>query len=144
VARTTPKKDRADEVKKLVAEIDMGRLDQWSGELFNALRRRMGEQMVGLPWWVTLPDGHCFGIDDMSLSALVMAESESGRSWHVLHPETSAREYRALVAAHCIEDRGWSEAQTIELLRSIKDMSAIKDSITFSVVTPDPFVASGT
>jgi hypothetical protein len=143
MGRTTPKKDRSEEAAKVAVEIVAGRWDNHLEELFKALRNRMGEQLVGMPWWITLPDGHCFGIDDMSLAALVVAERESGRSWHVLHPETSAREYRALIAAHCLEDRGWTEAQVIELLRSIKTMSQIKDSITFSVVMPDPFAVSG-
>jgi hypothetical protein len=142
-SRTTPKKDRSDEIKKLCADIDLGRMDDHVGPLFNTIRKRMGEQMVGLPWYVTVGDV-TFGMDDMSLMSLAAVEEETGRTWHVVHPETSAREYKAIVAAHLSIDRGWPDERVVELLRSIKGQSDIVASISFGVVKPDPFVISGT
>lgn len=126
---------------KLCAEIDMGRHDGNLGDLFNAIRKRLGEHMVGMPWRIEIKPAKGkavrFGADDLSLKAMALAEELGARSWKTLDPEHSAVEYKAIVVAHLVEDRGWTELQVMDTVGAMT-MDDLVASISFGEVWPDP------
>lgn len=131
--------------QRLAAEIDLGLHDGDLGDIFNAVRRRMGEHMVGLPWRVTVVDKMgqrvSFGVADMTLKSMALAEELGARSWHSLNPEFSAVEFKAITVAHLTADKGWTEAQVIATIGAMT-MDDLVAAISYDEVSPDPFVSS--
>jgi hypothetical protein len=124
------------DLKKVAADIDLGRHDRNLGDLFNAMRRRMGEQLVGLPWRITV-GGVSFTMDDMSPLALAEVEEITGRSWLSVNPEESAIVFKAVVVSHLVADLEWAEPDVIELLRGLKGSDLVA-AISRDEVWPDP------
>ncbi len=121
---------------KVAAHIDLGRHDDELDAVFNAVRRRMGENFVDFPWTVTL-DEVAFGISDMSLMSLEAAEVTAERSWQVLDPESSAVEYKALLICHLSHDLGWSDTRIEQFVLGLT-MDQMVTSITRVGVNPAP------
>lgn len=134
-----------DDKQRLAAEIDLGIHDGSLGDLFNAIRRRLGEQMVALQWRVTIADKmgqQCsFTLADMSLNSMALAEELGARSWKTLDPEHSAVEFKAITVAHLTADRGWTDAQVIAAIGAMS-MDDLVAAISFDEVTPSPFATS--
>jgi hypothetical protein len=128
------------DLKTVAAHIDLGRHDGNLGDLFNALRRRMGEQLAGLPWRITVGKVS-FTMDDMSPLALAEVEEITGASWLTLNPETSAVVFKAITVAHLVIDEGWPEADVIELLRKLRGSDLVA-AISRDEVWPDPKATS--
>lgn len=128
------------DLSRIAAEIDMGRHDGNLAGLFNALRRRMGEQLAGLPWRIGI-GGVSFTMDDMSPLSLAEVEDITGRSWLALNPEESATVYKAIVLAHLVIDRDWPEKDALDALRAMKG-SELVASISRDEVWPDPKATS--
>ena len=124
----------------VAADIDLGTHDGNLGDLFNALRRRMGEQLAGLPWRITVGKVS-FTMDDMSPLSLAEVEEITGASWLTLNPETSAVVFKACVVAHLVIDEQWTEPDAIELLRSLKGSDLVA-AISRDEVWPDPKATS--
>lgn len=133
-------KGKGVDLKKVAAEIDLGRHDGNVGDVFNAIRKRMGEQLAGLPWRITL-DGVSFTMDDMSPLALAEVEEITGASWLTLNPETSAVVFKACVVSHLVIDEQWPEPDVIELLRKLKGSDLVA-AISRDEVWPDPKATS--
>lgn len=131
--------------QRLAAEIDLGLHDNALGDLFNAIRRRMGEHMVDLPWRVTIADPMgqtvSFTLADMTLDSMVMAEQLGARSWHSLNPEVSAVEFKAITAAHLTVDRGWSDNQVVASVGKMT-MDDLVAAISYDEVSPSPLGSS--
>ena len=124
----------------VAADIDLGAHDGNLGDLFNALRRRMGEQLAGLPWRIT-GGKVSFTMDDMSPLSLAEVEEITGASWLTLNPETSAVVFKAVTVAHLVIDKQWDEPDVIELLRSLKGSDLVA-AISRDEVWPDPKASS--
>lgn len=124
----------------VAADIDLGTHDGNLGDVFNAVRRRMGERMAGLPWRITL-DKVSFTMDDMSPLALAEVEEITGASWLTLNPEVSAVVFKAIVVAHLTIDEQWPEADVIELLRKLRGSDLVA-AISRDEVWPDPKATS--
>ena len=120
----------------VVADIDLGTHDGNLGDVFNAVRKRMGEKLAGLPWRITIGD-LSFTMDDMSPLSLAEVEEITGASWLTLNPEVSAKVYKAVVLAHLVVDLCWTEGDALDALRSLKG-SELVASITRDEVWPDP------
>lgn len=137
-----PKETFEDEVKRLTALLDSGRLtDAQQAAIFTVWRNRLGEQMSGLPWTITIGTV-VICAEDLSLLAYDEVEQITGHTWATCDPENSAQMYRAIVAAHLVIDRGWPQDDVSDLLRSLKGQTAISASISRSVVSPAPFAVS--
>lgn len=128
--------DEKPNLDKIAAEIDMGRHDGELDAIFNAIRRRMGENLVDFVWTITV-GGVSFGIADMSLMSLEATEVAIGNSWQMLNPETSAVEYKALLVCYLTHDVGWSVGD-IETLVLKLGMDEIIESIDWVEVNPSP------
>ncbi len=128
--------DEKPSMDRIAAEIDMGRHDGELNGIFNAMRRRMGENLVDFVWTVTL-DGVAFGVADMSLMSLEAAEVACERSWQTLNPESSAVEYKALLVCHLSHDLGWDD-DVIEAFVLGLDMGQMVESIEWAEVKPSP------
>jgi hypothetical protein len=124
------------DLARVAADIDLGTHDGNLGDVFNAIRRRMGEQLAGLPWRITI-GGVSFTMDDMSPLSLADVEEITGASWLTLNPETSAVVFKACVVAHLVIDLEWPEADVIALLRSVKGSDLVA-AISRDEVWPDP------
>lgn len=128
------------DLRKVAADIDLGRHDGNLGDLFNAMRRRLGEQHGGLPWRITVGKVS-FSYLDMSSVALAEVEELSGANWLVVHPESSAVVFKACVVAHLTIDEDWPEPDVIALLKSLKGSDLVA-AISYDEVSPDPKATS--
>ncbi len=129
------------DIDVVVAQIDMGRHDGNLNGIFDAVRRRMGENLVEFVWRISIDDVS-FGVGDMSLMALEAAEVACERSWQVFNPETSAVEYKSLLVCHLSHDMGWDDERIDKRVRSLT-MDKMVDSITWAEVSPSPKDTSG-
>ena len=124
------------DLARVAADIDLGTHDGNLGDVFNAVRKRMGEKLAGLPWRITV-DGVSFTMDDMSPLALAEVEEITGASWLTLNPETSAIVFKAVVVSHLVCDLEWAEADVLALLRKLKGSDLVA-AISRDEVWPDP------
>lgn len=136
IGGSTVSDDKGYDLSTVAAHIDLGRHDGNLGDLFNALRRRMGEQLAGMPWRITL-DKATFTMDDMSPLSLAEVEEITGASWLTLNPEASAVVFKACVVSHLVIDEQWPEPDVIELLRGLKGSDLVA-AISRDEVWPDP------
>lgn len=127
---------------KVAADIDMGRHDGNLSGVFDALRRRLAENGADFPWRIDLGNGLTFELEDMSGNALEAAEVAMGKSMHALNPEASIREWKSLVSAWLVNDRGWSEDEVIALVQQF-NQTRIVESVSWREVNPSPKDTSG-
>ncbi len=130
------------DIAKVAADIDMGRHDDDLGPIFDALRRRMGQNLVDFSWRIDLGDVGAFELEDMTGLALEAAEHAMGKTMHSLNPEHSVREWRGLVAAWLLNDKDWTEDAIEDLVRSY-NVDRIVESVSWRVAGPAPKGTSG-
>ena len=129
------------DLAKVAADIHLGRHDGNLEPIFDALRHRMADQLIGLVWWIDLGEVGTFELSDMTGNALEAAEHAMGKSVHALNPEASITEWKALVAAWLLNDCGWDERAIGDLVQGY-NMDDIVASVHWREASPHPFDTS--
>ena len=145
-----PKQANKAQVKKLIAEIKLGRWDAHIETLNEQFRLRLIDQKATMRWLIRLPEGWkgqewcgqeavLVTEDDLTIGEMRAVERRTGKPWGAIHPALSADNFAELIRVRMIS-RGVKAADADAMIDELP-VNAAADLIGEYGLAGDPKAA---